>query len=154
MSTRDHINEFLSKKHLAVVGASSDPKSISRALITEFQKRGYDIAPVNPNIKDIDGLRCYANVTEIQPGVDAALIMTRPDVTGKIVDDCAQAEIPLLWLYRSVGKGSISEKALQTCREKNIRVIPGYCPFMFLENTGFIHKFHGFLLKLGGKYPR
>lgn len=154
MRTRELINEFLSKKRLAVVGVSSDPKSISRMLIAEFQKRGYDVAPVNPNIKDIDGLLCHPTVKDIKPAVDAALIMTHPDITGKVVDECAQAGIPLIWLYRSMGKGSVSEKALETCREKNIQVVPGYCPFMFFENTGFIHKFHGFLMKLGGKYPR
>jgi predicted CoA-binding protein len=154
MSTRDLINEFLSKKRLAIVGVSSDPKSISRTLMAEFQKRGYDVAPVNPNIENIDGSRCFASVFEINPAVDAALIITQPEITGKVVDECAEAGIPLVWLYRSVGKGSVSEKALEICREKNIRVIPGYCPFMFLEKTGFIHKFHGFLMKLGGKYPR
>lgn len=154
METRELIDEFLSKKRLAVVGVSSDPKSISRVLITELQKRGYDIAPVNPKITDIDGLSCYASVKDVTPSVDAALIMTQPEITGEVVDECAEAGIPLVWLYRSIGKGSVSEKALETCREKNIRVVPGYCPFMFFENTGFIHKFHGFLLKLGGKYPR
>ncbi len=154
METRELIDEFLSKKRLAVVGVSSDPKSISRVLITELQKRGYDIAPVNPKITDIDGLSCYASVKDVTPSVDAALIMTQPEITGEVVNECAEAGISLVWLYRSMGKGSVSEKALEICREKNIRVVPGYCPFMFFENTGLIHKFHGFLMKLGGKYPR
>jgi len=31
--------------------------------------------------------------------------------------------------------------------------VAGYCPYMFLPQTPFFHRFHGFLMKVTGAYP-
>ncbi|WP_441287994.1 hypothetical protein ACSRUE_39000 [Sorangium sp. KYC3313] len=58
-----------------------------------------------------------------------------------------------VWLHRGVGQGAVSAPAVQACQELGIRVIAGECPLMFLRNTGFVHRLHGFAKKIVGSYP-
>jgi CoA binding domain len=77
-----------------------------------------------------------------------------PEVTETVVHDCAEAGIRRLWMYRGTGQGSVSAKAMAFCQERGIQVVPGECPFMFLPDTAGFHRFHGFIRKITGRYPR
>jgi uncharacterized protein len=80
--------------------------------------------------------------------------MTSPQATEKVVEDCAEAGIRQIWMYRAGGSGAVSAKAVEYCRAKGIEVIPGECPFMFLPDAGGVHRFHRFLRKITGRFPR
>jgi len=148
------IEDFLAQKRIAMVGISRDPASDSGRLFEELRGRGYDVVPVNPKTAEVQGRRCFARVQDIQPPVEGALVMTTPDVTETVVNDCAEAGIRRVWMYRGIGKGSASEKAVAFCKERGMRVVPGQCPFMFLPETAGFHRFHGFVRKIMGRYPR
>ena len=150
----DSIDDFLAQKRIAIVGISREANSMSAMLFKEFSQRGYDVVPVNPNVKDVMGRRCFARVQDIEPPVDAALLMTSPAVTDTVVNDCAESGIRRVWMYRGAGQGAVSENAIEVCREREINVIPGECPLMFMPKSGGIHRLHGFLRKLTGRYPR
>lgn len=148
------IEDFLAQKRIAMVGISRNPTNLSATLFEELCRRGYDVVPVNPNTTEVHGRRCFARVQDIQPPVEAALLMTAPEVTETVVQDCAEAGIQRVWMYGGTGKGSVSAKALAFCQERGIRVVPGQCPFMFLPDTAGFHRFHGFIRKITGRYPR
>jgi hypothetical protein len=153
-ATREAIGDFLAQKRIAMIGVSRNPKDFSVMLLEEFRKRGYHMVPVNPNAREVLGLACFARVQDIQPAVDAALLMTTAEVTDTVIADCAAAGIRRVWMYRAGGKGAVSEKAVAFCQEHGINIIPGECPFMFLPGIGGVHKFHGFIRKIFGTYPR
>ncbi len=149
----DEIHEFLAQKRIAVVGASRNPKDFNAMLFREFRRRGYDVVPVNPKAPEVDGLRSYESVQDIQPPVDAALLLTPPDVTATVAKDCVEAGVKHVWMYRATGKGAVSDAGLELCRKNGVKVVPGYCPFMFLPHNGF-HGIHGFVMKILRAYPR
>lgn len=153
MNTKRLIDDFLSLKRFAFVGVSGDPKDFSRALMREFTRRGYNPIPVKPGQTEIEGQPAFAGVQDIEPKIEAVLIMTAPETALKVLNDCKDAGVRLVWLYRAVGKGALSREALEFCKENNIDVIPGYCPYMFFPDTGFIHRFHRFFMKIKGSYP-
>ena len=148
------IEEFLAQKRIAMPGISRDPANFSVKLFEELCRRGYDVVPVNPNMADVQGRRCFARVQDIQPPAEAALLMTSPEATETVVNDCAEAGIRRVWMYRAGGKGSVSAKAVAFCRERGMQVVPGQCPFMFLPDAAGFHRFHGFVRKITGRYPR
>jgi predicted CoA-binding protein len=150
----ENIEGFLAQKRIAMIGVSRNPKDFSAVLFEELRKRGYDMVPVNPNAGEVLGQACFARVQEIQPPVDAALLMTTAEVTDTVVSDCAAAGIRRIWMYRAGGKGAVSKKAVEFCQEHGIQVVPGQCPFMFLPGTGGVHKFHGFVRKITGRFPK
>lgn len=147
------IEEFLAQKRIAVVGISREPKHFSVTLFEELCRRGYDVVPVNPNAPQVLGRRCFGRVQDIQPRVDAALLMTSPEVTDAIVKDCAEAGIRRVWMYRAGGKGAVSRRAVEFCRQNGIEVVPGQCPFMFWRDAETGHLLHGFIRKITGRYP-
>jgi uncharacterized protein len=148
------VEDFLAQKRIAIAGISRDPARFSAKLFEEFCRRGFDVVPVNPNTAELLGRRCFARVQDIQPPVEAVLLMTSPATTEIVVNDCAEAGIRRVWMYRALGQGSVSAKAVAFCRERGIQLVPGVCPFMFLPGTAGVHRFHGLLRKITGHYPR
>jgi len=153
MTSMDRIQDFLGRKRLAIVGVSRQPKDFSRSLFREFRQRGYDAVPVNPDAREIDGQPCYASLRDIQPAVESVLLMTKPAVTDKVVRECAELGIRSVWMHRAGGAGAVSAGAVEFCEANGIAVIPGECPFMFLPEGAWFHRFHGWVKRITGSYP-
>jgi len=147
------IEDFLAQKRIAMVGVSRDPKHFSVYLFKELCRRGYDVIPVHPQATQILGHRCFSRVQDIQPPVDAALLMTSQAVTETVVADCAEAGIRRVWMYRATGDGAVNTNAIEFCHQHEIALVPGECPFMFLPGNGF-HAIHGLIRKITGQFPK
>jgi uncharacterized protein len=148
MNVRDEIEDFLRQKRVALVGVSRNEKDFTRVLFREFVRRGYDAIPVNPASEAIDGRTCYHRVQDIVPAVDGVLILTAAKATDSVVMDCAAAGVPRVWMYRAVGSGAVSRQAAGFCKSKGIRVIEGFCPYMYWKDAAFFHRLHGFFVRL------
>jgi predicted CoA-binding protein len=66
--------------------------------------------PVNPRALEALGRGCFTRLLDIQPTIDAALLITSPAVTEAEVEDCAQAGILWVWMYRAAGQGGVVPK--------------------------------------------
>ncbi len=152
-TTRADIDDFLAQPRLALVGVSRNPNDFSRGLFRELCERHYDMVPVNPFADEVEGKRCFARLQDVDPPVEGALLMTPPTETERAVRDCAQAGIRRVWMHRGGGQGSVSREAIQFCEQNDIRLVAGYCPYMFLPRTPFFHRAHRFILKFTGRYP-
>lgn len=151
---RADIQAFLSERRVALVGVSRNTRDFTRVLMHELEARGYEVVPVNPAAPDIGGRPCYARVQEIQPPVQAALLVTAPAVTDQVVRDCAKAGIRQVWMHRGEGIGAVSEAAVEFCEERGMAVVAGECPLMFLPQAGFPHGLHGWIKRVVGSYPK
>jgi len=154
MTSMERIQDFLGRKRLAFVGISRQPADFSRTLFREFLARGYQAVPVNPEAQEIDGQPCFAHLQDIQPAVEGVVFLTSPAVTNQLVQDCAAAGIQRVWMFRGVGQGAATPDTIRLCEANGISVIPGECPFMFLPGGAWFHRFHGFVRKITGAYPR
>jgi predicted CoA-binding protein len=148
------IHGFLACKRIAMIGISREHRSFSVMLFQELSRCGYDVVPVNPHTPNVLGHPCFARVQDVHPPVEAALLMTSPQVTEAVVADCARARIRLVWMHRGVGTGAVSPRAITFCREQGIEVIAGQCPFMFLPSSTGVHRLHRFFHKITGRYPQ
>ena len=82
------------------------------------------------------------------------VIITRPEVTKRIVRDCAEANVRRVWMHQSLGKGSsVSPEAVEYCQQHDISVIAGACPMMFGAGADFGHTCMRWILKLTGGLP-
>jgi predicted CoA-binding protein len=154
VSSLETIQDFLAQKRIAVVGVSRNPKDFNSMLFRDLRKAGYDVVPVNPHVTEVDGMRCFDRVQSISPPVDGVLIMTPRNVTDAIAQDCVEAGVKRVWMYRAGGAGAVSQSAAELCAKNGIRVVAGGCPYMFLPNPAWFHRMHRGLLKLVGKYPK
>ena len=153
MTTQAEIGQFLAHKRFAIAGVSRQSRDFSRELFRAFRKRGYNLVPVHPQAAEIEGARCFARVQDIEPPVEAVLLMTAPAVSAAVACDCVAAGVKQVWFYRAGGAGALHGDAIETCRANGIGVIPGECPLMFLQGAGPIHRIHGWVKKIRGTYP-
>src|SRR6188472_235431 len=98
MATMESIQEFLDQKRVAVVGVSHQPKDFSRTLFRELQEQGYDVVPVNPGTQEIEGKQCFRRMRDVQPAVDAVIVMTPASVSEDVVRDCVACGVKHIWL--------------------------------------------------------
>lgn len=157
MTIKKQAEEFLAHKRIAVVGVSRE-QGTGNGIFTSLRDRGYKVYPVNPNTTKVMGETCYPDLKSIPDGVDAAVIVTRPEVTEKVVRDCADAGVSHVWMHYNAligaGKSSISNDAVNYCREHDINVIAGGCPLMFGEGADVVHKCMRWILGVTGGLPK
>lgn len=148
--------EFLDQKRLAVAGVSRDNSRHPAAnlIYRRLKTSGHDVFAVNPRMQTFEGDRCYPDVRSIPDGVDGVVIVTRPDMTERIVRDCSDAGVRSVWMHQSLGKGtSVSPKAVEFCRQHEIGVIAGGCPMMYGDGVDVGHTCLRWILKLTGGLP-
>jgi predicted CoA-binding protein len=150
---REAANEFLAQKRIAVAGVSRDEKQTANAIYRHLRKHGYDVIPVNPNAREVEGDRAYPTVAAIPDPPDGVLIVTHPDAAPAVARDCVEAGVPRVWMHRSFGAGSVADDATAICREAGIAVLDGGCPMMFLEPVDLGHKCFRWFLGATGKLP-
>lgn len=151
---RQEIEAFWASPRVALVGVSRDPNEFGPRLFADVRKWGYDAVPVTPNATEIDGVPAYARVQDIEPGVDAALLLTAPALNEQIVRDCAEAGVKHVWFYGVSDRSAENAAAIAYCQEHGMSVVPGYCPYMFLPQSPFYHKMHGFVARMIGQCPK
>jgi uncharacterized protein len=133
--------EFLAKKRIAVTGVSRTPKDHgSNVVYKRLRDRGYEVFAVNPNADQVEGDRCYRDLTSVPGDVEAVMIGTRPETAEATMRQCADLGIKHVWLHRGPGTGSVSEAAARYGRQHGITVIDGGCPLMFGPTADFGHK--------------
>jgi uncharacterized protein len=140
------VKDFLAQKRIAVVGVSDKRETGCNAGYRRFKEAGYTVSAVNPRISTFDGDPCYPDLKSIPEKPDAVFILANPRVTEQIVQECVDLGIQRVWMHCLMGTKpglaasmtSVSQQAVQTCRENGITVIPGACPNQFL-NPDFGH---------------
>jgi predicted CoA-binding protein len=149
----DAAARFLAVRRLAIVGLSRQPQDFTRSIARELVQRGYQIVPVNPGAAGahIEGVQAVSRLQDVQPPVEAALLLTSPGQTDAVLRDCLEAGVKRVWLHRGGGHGAASPGALGFCAANGLDVVHDLCPFMALPGASFPHRLHGFIrTRLGG----
>ena len=150
------VHDFLAQKRIAVAGVSRNNghHPAGNLIYRRLKETGHDVFPVNPHMQTFEGDRCYPDVPSIPGGVDGVVIITRPELTERIVHDCDQAGVRRVWMHQSLMNGSsVSPKAVDYCHQHEISVIAGACPMMFGPGADFGHTCMRWFLKLTGGLP-
>ncbi len=131
------IQEFLANKKLAVIGVSRNNKKWGNEMLRLFIKNNYEVYPVSNNAEQAEGIQCFKNAGELPSDVRNLIISIPKPATQKLLESIEKDRFDIIWFVY----GSQNKEILDLAIQKNIRVIYGYCPMMFLNRTG-LHKFH------------
>jgi predicted CoA-binding protein len=135
------VDDFLAQKRIAVVGVSERRETGCNLGYRKFKSQGYVVSAVNPHLRTFDGDPCYPDLKSIPEKPDAVFVLANPKVTEQIVQECVDLGIKHVWMHCAMGTKpglgtgmtSVSQPAVQLCRENGIAVIPGSCPNQFLK---------------------
>ena len=153
MQMKEAAAAFLANKRIAVTGVSRTPKTHgSNSVYKRLRERGYEVFAVNPNAAEVEGDRCYEDLSSIPGGVDAVVIATRPEIAQDTVRECAELGIKHVWMHWGAGASSVSDAATEYGRQHGITVIDGGCALMFGQTADVGHKL--MRVVLGGRVPK
>jgi len=150
------VDDFLAQKRIAVASVSRNHSHHPTAnlIYQRLKTTWHDVFAVNPHMQTFEGDRCYPDLKSIPGGVDGVVIVTRPEVTERIVHQCSDAGVRRVWMHQSLAKGSsVSPAAVEYCRQHDISVIAGACPMMYGDGVDFGHTCMRWILKLKGGLP-
>ena len=120
---QDIIREFMAQKRFAIVGATSNTEKYGNQIFKNLKSRGYEVYPVNPKLKELDGVKCYSSLVDIPVKVDVVDFVVPPEVTELTLQECKQLGLERIWLQ----PGSESEAAIASCHENNLKVVHDVC---------------------------
>ncbi len=129
MNIQELIDGFLKSKAFGVVGASSNRDKYGNKVLRCYLSNGLKAIPVNPKEVSIEGVPCVAGVADLPDEVKSISVITPPSITEKVVQMAAAKGIEYVWMQ----PGAESPRAVERCRENNIRVIAdGSCILVVL----------------------
>jgi len=149
MTTLKQINEFLDSQPIALVGVSRNPKKFGYTAFKELKNKGMKIIPVNPLADEIMGEKSYRNVKMLPPEVRSIIVFTKKNQTASVIRDAKEKGIKQIWIQQMAD----SKEALDELKDSGINFITGECILMHYKPHS-IHKFHGSLKKLFGRFPK
>jgi predicted CoA-binding protein len=107
----------------AVVGCSPDAFRDSHKIASLLQARGYRVIPVNPEVDEVLGERCYPALPADQ-GIEVVDLFRRSSAVSKHVDEAIAIGAKAVWMQLGV----IDHAAAERAREAGLRVVVNRCP--------------------------
>jgi predicted CoA-binding protein len=129
-------------RSIAVVGASPRPERHSHTVVSYLHRVGYDVIPVRPDLRQVDGLKSYARLADIPVQLDLAVIFRRADAAPRFVAEAASKGVEAVWLPPGVWTRQAEEQA----REHKVLLIKDRC---IEEEHRHIAKESGYPVRLG-----
>jgi len=131
-------------KTIAVVGMSDKTWRASNRIGHYLAENGYRVLPVNPMLKNVDGMDCYSDLDAAQAaardqtgkGIDLVDVFRASEHVPAIVDDVIRLGIPYLWLQDEV----IHDEAVARARAAGVKCVQNDCIFREHAARPDLHK--------------
>lgn len=123
MNPNGSIEEFLSHSRIAVVGVSRQPEKYGYKIYFDLKQKGYEVYAVNPRVSEIDGDRCYPDLSSLPVKVEVVNLVVPPEVGRTVVEECLRLEIERVWFQ----PGAESPDLLDYCQSQGLKVVHGQC---------------------------
>lgn len=129
------MNKFFNPASIAIIGASQDFTSIGGKPVRNLLNHQYKgkLYVVNPKYEEINGLKCYPSILDIEDQVDMALIATSHKIIKPIMEACGKKGVPYAILFGAgfaelgdEGK-KLQDEVLKIASEYNIRLVGPNC---------------------------
>jgi len=150
MATLESINQFMVQKHIAVAGVSRKKQKFGNAIYKELNKKGYNLYPVNPNLDQYNGSKCYPEIATLPDEVSGIVINTKPEITKKLIVEAEAKGIKNIWLQQ----GSADKDTILKAEESESNIISKQCVIMFADPAKVINGFNKWINKTFGMLPK
>ncbi len=120
--SRKTLEALFAPKSVAVIGASTKPDSLGRAVFKNILFHGYTgvVYPVNPKAKSILGVKAYPSVLDIPDEIDLAVIIVPAIAVANVLEECGRKGVRAA-IVISAGFKEIGEEGAQ--RERQLQQI-------------------------------
>jgi predicted CoA-binding protein len=122
---KDIVEILKNSKTVAVVGISEKKERASYWIAKFLLDQGYNVIPVNPNMKEIFGLETYPSLSAIprDTPVDIADIFRKSDAVPGIVEEAIWLGVNVVWMQ----EGVISDEGAKKAKNAGLKVVIDRC---------------------------
>ncbi|WP_031515278.1 acetate--CoA ligase alpha subunit [Desulfofalx alkaliphila] len=108
------LSSFFNPTSVAIVGASATPGKIGNAVVKNILASGFqgNVYPVNPKAKDIEGLKCYKSLSEVNQPIDMAILAVPAKYSLDIAEEAGRLGIKNL-IVLSAGFKEVGTEGLE-----------------------------------------
>ena len=129
------LSRLLDPQSVAIVGVSENPARIGGRLFKYLTKHGYKghLSLVNPKYQELNGVACYASVSDIPVQIDCALIAVPEKYVLSVLSECADINVGSAVIFSSgfaeMGRSGkeAQNKIKELARTKNLRICGPNC---------------------------
>lgn len=119
-------------QQVVILGASNNPDRYANRAFHMLQEYGHKPIPVNPTLKEVDGVPVVPKLEDIHEPVDTLTLYVRPEISTKL-----RSEILALKPKRVIFNPGTENKELKEALEQNgIRTVEG-CTLVMLRTKQF-----------------
>lgn len=129
------LNALFKPQTIAVYGASRDPNKLGHVIVSNIVSGGFTgtLVPINPNVSEISGLRCYPSAREFDGTLDLALVAVPAPQVRDAVADAAIRGVKTVAVVSTGFKGSgpegdrLEAELVAYCQDRGIRLLGPSC---------------------------
>lgn len=129
---KELIADFMKINKIAVIGASSKPEKWGYKIFKILRKNNFEVFPVHKSLKEIEGVKVYSSLNDIEEEIEACVFVVNPEIGLKISEEVISNNIKYVWLQ----PGTRSEELINKLKDNNIDVVHTECIYVFLNNNG------------------
>ena len=144
----ENIQNFISTKRVALVGASRQGSKFGNSVLKELTARGFEVLVVHPQAETIDGVRTYPNLAAVAGQTERVIVVVPPAQAEDVLREAAAAGIRQVWQQQ----GAQSPQTDALAQQLGLSLVSGKCILMYAPPVASVHKFHGLIMKLVGQY--
>ena len=100
---------------IALIGASNDPSKFGNRIYRNLRNKGYNIIPINPKEKKIEGDKAYASIDMMNSLPDIVNFVVPPQIAIKVAQKAIDLGITHLWFQ----PGSESDELEELLRKNH-----------------------------------
>jgi len=89
------LDAIFKPRSVALIGASNNPSTWGHQTLRSIVTARYrhKIYPINPKEKEIQGFRCYPNITAVPEEIDLAIIVVNASLVRGIIQECIDRKV-------------------------------------------------------------
>jgi len=123
LNDKDIRHILLETRTIAVVGLSPNPVRPSHTTAQYLIAKGYHVVPVNPNLDNVLGLTCYADLRDIPFSIDMVDLFQRSEVIPEYVAAAASTAARFFWMQL----GIVNSEAAKAAKLAGMEVVMDRC---------------------------
>ena len=137
------LNKLFRPQSLAVVGVSQNPTKGGGFIWSRLTGQGYAGVkyPIGRSITEIDGVKCYGSITEIEGSIDLAIIAVPAAVVEPVLEECVRKQVKFVIIHTAgfaeLGEEgtALQKRILDTLQSSDTRVVGPNCMGLFCPDA-------------------
>lgn len=117
---------------VAILGASAKPDRYAYKALRMLQEYGHQPLPIHPELKEVEGVHVFKDLSELPAGTDTLTIYVNPSISSSIEDKILSTPVKRVIFNPGTENSSLARKLT----EKNIEVVEA-CTLVLLKTGGF-----------------